>query len=150
VRGATTCWSIGSPDASRSARRRLARDATEGGFTLIEILVAFTIATLLLVVLLHSFSNGIVSSTRSETYNEALIIAESTLDSMGTQSPLKVGETTEHAGRFDVRAAVQRAPEAAGEGQYVGPYELTVEVSWHDGARRQSIRLRTLRLGPWQ
>jgi general secretion pathway protein I len=150
VRGATTCWSIGSPGASRSARHRLARDATEGGFTLVEILVAFTIATLLLVALLHSFSSGIANSARSETYNEALILAESTLDSVGTQSPLKAGETTEHAGRFEVRTAVQRDTEAAGEGQYVGPYELTVEVSWRDGARRQSVRLRTLRLGPWQ
>jgi len=127
------------------------RDGDPGGFTLIEVLVAFTIAALMLAVLLHSFTLGIGGASRVEAYTEATLIAQSTMDEFGTEIPVKDGTRVErHEGRFLVTAGSRLftddvAPDITGFA--LAPFELTVSVTWQEGARQQSINLRTLRLG---
>jgi prepilin-type N-terminal cleavage/methylation domain-containing protein len=125
-------------------------DDSEQGFTLVEILVASTVAAIMLIGLLRGFSSGAESAASSAAYEEAVAIAESTLELLGTETPLVDGRGFERRqGRFTVIAAIRRYP-LAESSTYVVPYDLSVTVGWGDGAHRRSIALRTLRLGPQQ
>jgi prepilin-type N-terminal cleavage/methylation domain-containing protein len=57
--------------------------ASDQGFTLIEVLVATALAAILLLPLLHSFSTGIATATRTDAITQATLIAESTLENIG-------------------------------------------------------------------
>src|SRR5258707_8716331 len=59
-----------------------ADNRSSAGFTLIEILVAFTVATLLLGALYQLFSAGLRSSASAEHYADAVLLAESGLDAL--------------------------------------------------------------------
>jgi general secretion pathway protein I len=122
------------------------------GFTLIEVLVAFTIAALLLLPLLRSFSSGVASATRSDGFTAATLIGQSTLESVGLAMPLTEGTALDQQeGAYHVTASVHRYE---GEGAPQGnlllaiPFEIAVTVSWQEGTQPRSIALRTLRIGP--
>jgi hypothetical protein len=114
------------------------------------VLVALTLATVLLAVLLRGIGLGMTGSRRAERYIEATILAESTLDAMGAGAPLRDGaETEQRSGAFRVHATVQRYHGgASSEGGYVVPYELSVTVAWPEGGLERSTTLHTVRLGP--
>lgn len=139
-------WSIGSAAASRWRHIE--------GFTLIEVLVAFTIAALLLVAVLRILTLGLDGAQRAEAYTRATIIAESTLDTLGVATPLKDGDTAELSdGPFRIHAAIERyrEPGAGRESvQYLVLYRVSATVAWRDGRRERSVALSTLRLGPQQ
>ena len=127
------------------------RRAEESGFTLIEVLVATTIAALLLLPLLRGFSSGLAATTRSGGLTEATLIAQSTLESLGAQAPLDAARDIDRQeGRYHVAARVHRytgADFANDASLPVAPYEITVTVAWGEGAKAESVALRTLRLG---
>jgi general secretion pathway protein I len=128
--------------------------ADQRGFTLIETLVAFTIATLLLSVLLAAFAGGVSGSRDAAIRAEAIQLAQSTLEAMGAVDVIKDGERFDRAeGRYHITVSIQRYTEAdtpSPQGTYVAPYDVAVEVSWLNGGRRQSVSLRTLRIGRQQ
>ncbi|HEY1505074.1 MAG TPA: prepilin-type N-terminal cleavage/methylation domain-containing protein [Stellaceae bacterium] len=127
------------------------RRADESGFTLIEALVATTIAALLLLPLLRGFSTGLTATTRSGGLTEATLIAQSTLESVGAQVPLEAQDIDRQDGLYHVSARVHRytGPESAdGASLPIAPYEVTVTVDWPEGGKNQSVAVRTLRLGP--
>jgi general secretion pathway protein I len=128
------------------------QSAEARGFTLIEVLVAFTIAALLLLPLLRSFSTGIASATRTDGFTEATLIAESTLESIGPAVPLVDGGSSEQQeGAYRVSTSVHRYQGDAAPARdllLAIPYEIVVTVSWPEAARMRSIALRTLRIGP--
>jgi general secretion pathway protein I len=127
------------------------REAEAAGFTLVEVLVAFTIATLLLTVLVRGVGLGTASLRRTEAYANAMILAESVLDAMGEAVPLAEGaEADLRNGPFLAHATVHRYRAAAGgdENGYVVPYEVTATVLWQEGGRQRTASLRTVRLGP--
>ena len=138
--------SIGLPAGSRSTPP----DA-ERGFTLIEVLVAFAIAALLLVALLRVLALSLGAGERSELYTRATLLAQSTLDATGIVSPLVEGDGAELVdGPFHIHAAVER-DHAAGEGttaQYLVLYRISATVSWREGHGARALTLTTLRLGP--
>jgi hypothetical protein len=114
-------------------------------------LVAFTLATLLLAVLLRGVGQGVAGSRRVATAADATILAESTLDAMGVVAPLRDGDAADRSvGPFRVRVSVARYHDSAngGEDGYVVPYELTATVLWQEGRLERSMSLRTVRLGP--
>ena len=122
------------------------------GFTLIEVLVAFTIAAVLLLPLLRSYSAGIAGATRTDAFTAATLLAESTLETFGPGTALvDGGGLDQQEGRYHVSVTVQRYQ---GEGSMPSsplvaiPYEVAVTVSWPEAARQESVALRTLRLGP--
>jgi general secretion pathway protein I len=137
-----TSSSTDSPAGSRRHAR---------GFTLVEALVAFTVTVLLLFVLQRVFTGGIGRDRHTTSYGEATILAESTLESAGADIPLAAGaHITQRIGRFDVDASVapyEIADNPAAQALNLVPYEIRVTVSWREGGRRQSLSLRTLRLG---
>jgi general secretion pathway protein I len=118
-----------------------------GGFTLVEVLVAFTIASFLLVAMLRAVTLGLDGSRRAESYTRAAVLAESALDTMGNAAPLRDGDETElRDGPFLIHATVRRYAEFPG-GQSLGLFRLSATVSWRDGRRDEAVSLQTLRLG---
>lgn len=128
------------------------RRVDESGFTLIEVLVATTIAALLLLPLLHGFSTGLKVTTRSSGLTDATLIAQSTLETVGAQAPLdEARDLDRQEGRYHVTARVHRysAADLADDAALpVAPYEIIVTVDWPEGAQVESVAVRTLRLGP--
>ncbi|MDO9048323.1 MAG: type II secretion system protein [Methylobacter sp.] len=64
------------------------------GFSLLEILIAFSILALSLGILLKVFSAGINTAGVAEEYTAAVQIAESLMARTGVETPLQQGETT--------------------------------------------------------
>ena len=128
------------------------RRARAEGFTLIEVLVAFTIAAILLLPLLRGFASGVTSAERTDAFTQATVIAESALETVGPILTLTDGAGETHQeGRFQVSTSVhvyQGDGVPATPSPTMLPYEVVVAVNWQEAARLHSISLRSLRLGP--
>lgn len=117
------------------------------GFTLLETLIAFTILTVALVVLLRAFGSGLTSVDSSEAHMVAALHAASKLDEVGPLIALQEGR---HVGAFDdgmvwiVEIAPAPPELTIGEDLPVVPFEVVVTITWDS---RQSYVLRTMRLG---
>jgi len=133
-------------------KRRGGARSGERGFTLLEVLVAFTIASLLLVAVLRSLTLGLAGGARADAYTKATLLAESTLEAMGVAAPFRDGDRVElKTGPFRVTATVHRFTDRDlldESTQYLALYALQATVSWREGPREQSISLNTLRLAP--
>ncbi len=68
------------------------RTHCEGGFTLLEVLIAFTILAVALVALMQSFSQGIIGSRVAEERAMAVVLARSKLAEVGRSIPLGESE----------------------------------------------------------
>ncbi len=118
------------------------------GFTLLEILVAFTILALALGVLLRAFSSGVRSLEAAEDYATAAMQVRSKMAEVG---PVIVLEPGEHEGELENGShwrVVVEPHEIGGESSdSVGPplraYRVEVTVSWRGG---RAVTLNTLRL----
>lgn len=122
-----------------------------GGFTLVEVLVAFVILALSLGGLLQVFGTGLRSSRVSESYGIASLLAQSRLATVGIVAPISVGETEgQFDDRFRWRVAVRPYEE---DGLELGsptlpPYEVIVTILWDERDEQRSVSLETLRLAP--
>jgi general secretion pathway protein I len=121
-----------------------------GGFTLIEVLVAFTIAALMLGSLSQVFSTGIGAAALANADKEALLIAQSSLDEVGVGELLVPRETTDRVSDKYTRTVIVRARAEPGSNIKIGPQLLTFEVevviAWKSGLQSRSISLQTMRL----
>ncbi len=124
-------------------------DSSAAGFTLIEILVAFTVAALLLAALYQVFSMGLRSSASAENYANAVMLAESGLDALAGTS-LAIGQTTDRISGYERTTIIRSRPELEpGSTQAaLKLYEIEVRVAWRDGVRERSVSLSTLKVGP--
>lgn len=123
------------------------------GFSLLEILIAFSILALSLGILLKIFSAGVNTAGVAEEYTAAVQIAESLMAQTAAASPLQTNETTglEHE-KYYWRAEVSPF-------QFVAEnfdaktipavlFKIKVTVSWGDNAddHRRQVELITLKL----
>lgn len=124
-------------------------DRHERGFTLIEILVAFTIASLLLAVIYEIFSGGVRAAAVSRRTTDALLVAESSLETI-TGVAVAPGETIDSVGAYERTTDVRVRPDLLPPTAQISvmPYEIVVRVAWRDGVRPRSVQLSTLWLGP--
>ncbi len=127
------------------ARRR------EGGFTLIEILVAFMILGMTLTVLLRIFSGGLHNVAIAGDYAHAVLVAEAQLAAAGVDAPLQAGESGgEWDERFIWRQVVEEysPPEgvAAVDNPPVAAYRVSVTVEWERNGRTRQLSLQSVRL----
>ena len=111
-------WSwIGSPGGSSLRTRRPRRGrGRAGGFTLLEVIVAFTILSVALVAILQAMATGMQGLGAAQTSAAAVMHARSKLDEVGQAILLEEGETS---GEFDDgytwRVRIAELPFAEGE-----------------------------------
>lgn len=118
------------------------------GFSLVEVLAAFSILAMSLGVLLALFSGGLRNTGIAHEYSRAVTLAESKLAEVGVTEPLAPGE---RQGAFDgqYRWRTQVAEYIDGGGRAPEPlqaYRVTVRVSWEGAQGDRSVALSTLRL----
>jgi general secretion pathway protein I len=132
------------------------RASAARGFSLLEVLVAFVVLSLALVVLAQIFSGGLRRTGDMAEYAQALAVAESTLSSAGVEDAYKEGEsrgeTPDRRYRWTRSVRLWQDPEADPSVQDASRallYRIEVRVDWQgpDG-RDRNLAFSTLRVGP--
>lgn len=126
------------------------RAERQGGFTLVEVLVAFAVAAVLLVPLLRLFSGGINELTRGEGTETAALWARTLLDSAdgGRLSAGSASGVLPGGYRWERDAALYTDPAITETARPLVPYAVTVTITWRERNRDRSFSLETLRLAP--
>ena len=130
--------------------------SSQRGFTLVEVVVAFVLLTLVLSVSFEIFSRGMARAGDLDDRARALVIAQSRLGLAGLEEGWKEGVTNGESEdrRYQWSLTVRRADEIATGSDGKPPssayalYRVDVHVGWHgaDG-REHSIDLGTLATG---
>lgn len=121
----------------------------QAGFTLLEVLVAFTICAFMLGGFLQVFSNGLKQDRTTDRYATALLHAESLLAQVGKITPLRIGE---EAGRtadgFSWRILQTLYGEAGSSFEQTPliPYQVTLTMTWAVGETERALSITSLRL----
>jgi general secretion pathway protein I len=118
------------------------------GFSLLEVLVAFSILTLTLGVLMQIFSGGIRNTLSSAAYSRAADLAESTLALAGTEYPLEPGM---HSGQdrqfqWSLEIAPYQPTDLQDPPQHLALFHVAARVSWGEAGENRSLVLDSLRL----
>lgn len=120
------------------------------GFSLLEVLVAFTITALLLTVLFQTFAGGLRAARLGESYTHAVLLAQSKLAELSAQETLAEGtQEGDFNDAYHWRTQITPyvlADEPDDKLFPVRPLTTTVEVYWQEGARQRAIALTTLLL----
>lgn len=120
------------------------------GFSLLEVLIAFTILALGLGVLLQVFSKGINTATLSAHYGRATALAEAGIGLVGLDIPLEPGlrgGETEDGLRWQVQVTEVNLDDLLPGEAPMPAYLITSEVSWGLAGGSRTLSLSTLRLG---
>lgn len=134
----------------------MSRARADGGFLLLEVLVAFLIAALALVVLLDGASGALRATSMAGRYGQAVARARSHLAAVGGgAAPLVPGVTTGNDGssfHWQIQITPESTAQAPGPGSPgVGRaslilYRVVVTEFWDDGRGERSVRLISARL----
>ncbi|MDR0479685.1 MAG: prepilin-type N-terminal cleavage/methylation domain-containing protein [Burkholderiaceae bacterium] len=128
----------------RDARQRATR-SSQRGFSLLEILVAFTIAALALGMIYQVMGNDARQTGGLAQRQRALALAQSLLAAYTVAPPQDVHDSGESAGYgWRIDSAPYPTPANSSNPQAPHLHELRAQVSWGNDAAR-SIELRTLR-----
>jgi general secretion pathway protein I len=120
-----------------------------GGFTLLEVLVALTIAGLGVVTLLQVFSLGLRLGARSTTSTEAVAYGARVMDELLARKTLSEGSDSGTLGTVRWKSQVQTLRDASPSLNLGSNWELkevALEVTVADGDRERRVDLKTLRL----
>ncbi len=128
-----------------------------GGFSLLEVLVAFVILTLTVTALFRLFSGALNNASAADDYSRAVLVAESVLAEAAAQ-PLRESaqQGTSDEGRIEwtTRVAPYVAPgvspdvERASESMPTRLYRVSVDVTFPSPAGgRRTLALSTTRIG---
>ena len=125
------------------------------GFSLLEILVAFSILAVSLGILLKIFSSGVNTAVIAEEYIVATQIAESLMAKNGIEEPLVLGETSGvEAEKYRWQVSVENAPDLIEpdliekEESRVLLMEVEVSVEWGESNQNnRSVVLNTVKQG---
>ena len=127
----------------------------QAGFTLIEVVVAFVVLTLVFSVGFEIFSTGLARAGMLEERSRALEVARSRLDDVGMEETIAAGATQGEAQdpRFHWTTTVTPYDEGSDPMHPIQSsyalYRVDVTVDWHGGdGKDHSLALSTLDLGP--
>lgn len=137
-------------DALRGTQHIL-RDsrASAQGFSLLEILVAFSVMSVILGILLSIFGKSLNMASTGEHYSRAVVIAESLLATVGQTRKVETGGEFGQSGNF-YEWAIEIQPyedpdlDSENNSWEFTLYAVLVSVRWENRA----VVLRTLRFGP--
>ena len=126
------------------------------GYTLIEVVVAFAVLAVALTLLLGTLTNSSRQVRWSADAGRAAMLAQSVLDELDTNGPLRAGdrdgELEDGRYRWQLHVAPYRT-NAAASTQPVDPnapvlLALDLTMTWGDGGPRERLELHSLRLVP--
>ena len=140
-------------------RRRIARGGggrRQGGYTLLEVIVAFALLAGALTLLLGTLSGAARQVRVSADAGRAALHAQSLLSQLGVGTMLKPGLDSGEfeAGRYRWALEITRwndpaqRPDALRDPSAPKLLEVKVGVEWGGGGPRERLLLRTLRLAP--
>jgi general secretion pathway protein I len=121
------------------------------GFSLLEILIAFSILAFSLIILLNIFSSGVNNAGVAEDYNSAVQLAQSLMAKTGVESKLQVGEDRGVDGdKYHWQVAVQafsfNPDQFDTSALSTELFKVRVTVSWGDEIHPRQVQLVTLKL----
>ena len=147
---------VGVPTpAAKSRFRALGCRGKEGGFSLIEVLVAFTILALSLGIIYRVFGQGLRVAGLSTEYSRAVIHAQSQLARLGVEPPVDEALLAgPHGGqladgyrwRAELIPFEPTAPNLGFSEGGLEPLTIRVRVSWETAGRVRFVELHTVRL----
>lgn len=131
----------------------------QAGFSLLEILVAFSVMALAVVVLMRVFSGALQGIARAEDYARATSLAQSKIAQAGNGAAPQAGETAGvEADRYRWSVRVRKfqdpaagAPLPPGVMMRVQLFEVDVAVAWGEPERAgedRRVAMSTLVLAP--
>jgi len=118
------------------------------GFTLLEVLVALSIAAIGIAMVMQVFGGSLRNVDRADHYLRALALAESLLATAGTERELESGTESGEAEpgfRWEI-AMAEVVDETLPDDMPLRLFDVEATVAWDDGAASRSVSLRTLRL----
>lgn len=118
------------------------------GFSLLEILVAFSILAISLGILLKIFSSGVNTAMIAEEYTIATQIAESLMAKTGVEEELTIGNTTGiELDKYHWQINIESSPNPIVEEQKssIDLMAVKVSVEWGDGEHSRLVELNTLK-----
>lgn len=129
------------------------------GFSLLEVLVAFTLLAVLFGALFEVFAGGLATVRKAGTRGYVTLLAQSKLAELSTGSRFA---SSSHSGLFESADghlddsvyrwtfSLERYPEdelGPVDRGPVTPYVATIEVQWDEAGRAQNLSLSTVVLG---
>jgi len=133
----------------------------QGGFTLLEVLLAFVVFAMSFAVTLEILTGATRNTARAREYTESTLIAHSLMDQVGLDIPLEAGATYEgEEGRYRWELAIFDFEGVAENSRSIelmdvtgiGLLEVECVVSWGEGTRERSQTFNTVKaqLQDWE
>lgn len=127
-----------------------------GGFTLLEVLLAFVIFAISFAVVLQILSGSIRNTMRSKQYTEIALIAQSVMDTVGLDVPLEAGteaggESGEYKWYLQVYEYVPTEDETGVDTMMIAEItniellQVELVLTWGDPADERSRRFSTVK-----
>jgi general secretion pathway protein I len=116
------------------------------GFMLLEVMIAFVIATLALSAMIGVAAGSLRASLIAARYNEATVRAQSRLAEAINGGTLMPGEW-EGSDGGGYRWRITVAPAAGDSAVPLALYAVSISISWREGGRTRDVRLDTERIG---
>jgi general secretion pathway protein I len=114
----------------------------EAGFTLVEVVVAFAIVTVILAALYQAIAGAYRGYARTQLREQTLALLRAQLEAVGTEEPLRPGERT---GTYATGVAWRLTVEPTETGSYRGrAFRILLEAL--DPGGKSLLRLETFKL----
>lgn len=118
-----------------------------GGFSLLETLIAFSIASLALGVIFQIYAKGTTATVLAGDYAQAVAIAESRLAEIGLENESETATFGEAGGKYawEVRVTDYSDDSPAAIDSPMDLLGVGVEVKWQERGKIRSVLLRTVK-----
>lgn len=117
------------------------------GFTLLEILVAFSLISIVLVVVMQIFSAGLRSLSASDGYVNASARAEAVMRNILEDDDFpKVPLSGSTLDGYRFNAEITKGYEERTQALTVDLYQVKMTIYWNEGVRERSMSLETLKM----
>lgn len=128
---------------------RLGGVASEHGFSLLEVLVAFTILALAVATILSLFSSGLRNTAVAADYARAVTLAESRLATIQGRdvTRLESGINEGSMDGFTWHSRISPYDALGNNPNRTRLYQIDVSVKWGEGVRQRTVQLSTLQIG---